>query len=1522
MGSFTDWLMGNSDNEAGGAATTLSSAVNAWLAEKQAQVAESKRVLQQAGPTILRGVQDVPIGAADVVTSTMKIPDYVYGLSTMGAPAPEDLKPRERSVPLKGAPAQVYHGTVDSTYDERFDKTQLREGGAERLQKVQDDFVRNNPGLSEEELQRRWGDYVKSDDYYERSTAEQLPISSAMSTAQGNVRSAVGREKSPANDTAADLAIQLAAGAAVGLPRSAGALVGKTLAGAVEKAPVLKKVMQAGEAITPITYPLTPANVAVNAVASEAIAGGTGAFRKTPELQVATVEPTETKGGVAATTPTVPPDPATEKITTKIAQDIPNKVLDDNYMASADPTLWGQAGMFGLLMGLHHTRAMRSVANPIIGGANEATKLAEASARTFDTPAAIAKAKAVDTALLRSTGSTNIDRKGPSDNLGLRLVDATRAAGHKIDATETLDRLRLARDTQKPDVDFDNAQREGVLPDGTKYNMPIRAVQQGLEKLPQKDRDLVEKYVHYDAIKARRTIQRQAETKELRALQAKVDQAYRDKKKPSKKDQDRIAELDTIWRNHRDDIKGDHRIYMDEVSNKEIDDLLDHVNSRPDLIKVIDETVGDYTAKNRAYRLKTGMMSQELADEWERASKYHLPLTEEGTSRPSKDFAARDATGAEGSFIPNQLPNTVEGLLHDMHANIFSIGDNNIKRRYIDTVRELQTYARTGKAGHIDNHAGGFEMVDMDHWKKENGGNRPINEAGVVRYMEDGKQREVVFKDPRVADAIAFHPDVITGIFSVGNWMRRIKQSGLTGPLATIFDSLFAPTAASYDLLAGSLGGKHRDIVFGGGSALSHALLDQSKLPGQVVSGLLKPVDLVTNIPAMAWQATAASAIKGSRYLAQAAKEDLISKSGFFHDVAVNGGEKWVEGLADLIIKKTENTTTMAVLRMHGGRSPFTTDPMRAQTVTKAWLNTPQASIKTVTGIQQRAGKMMDQANRRFGPGAPARAFKMSMRAYQGVLDNIARSASESAVAQTRAMYYFKHGKDMPPDVLRDTIAKAYRMGGDMETQPAQPRVADKTGVKHVAKFGEAPIGTLAFGATKLIPYANIAMQAMKHFAQQAMLNPAGTIASLTSLGATFAGMKMWYLSDPEAADYYYNVMPEWQKDSTFFMPSPEFLYAKATGQEMSHRDGFMMIKLTPEHLPIVKAIEAGIEYMAGDMHEEKSRVPLSTFPEQMGGWIKSSWIAPFIPWNAPIAGVAIAATGQRYDPFAYGSGEDRPSIATQFAEPGLGPDGTYWGGGTISNRMHEAAVALGGSAFDAFARMADSGSNAYQKMVNPKYNPNAGNVSTMEGLMEATKAVSKQFMYDSAKLKSDIPGLWNAKEKMTMSTPERQRIDTIKNAAMEIKKVADLSGQKADPKKPRYIAQQISDPTLKKVAYMVYDVMSKDQMKKILEGERKSKSNPEPAAGASDMRKDVRMSDRQRGFMTPQEQAKLREQGDEETWGIKDVQRQYRQANELLMHHEQQVNEAKLGKWWLKKYGVPYTVEDAIKRIRDDYTR
>lgn len=405
-------------------------------------------------------------------------------------------------------------------------------------------------------------------------------------------------------------------------------------------------------------------------------------------------------------------------------------------------------------------------------------------------------------------------------------------------------------------------------------------------------------------------------------------------------------------------------------------------------------------------------------------------------------------------------------------------------------------------------------------------GNLPKGFKDSSRYLPiayGDKVKFFEFGNDMIRRALEFAPYSTSPFWGT---FRRIKQATLTGKLAPHF----APTALIWDAQIGALTRKHGRFTGVVDEAIQRATKGSVGFRGDPTFYLQA-----------AFGVTEAAAREFQRHAGEYISQTLAHSSGIFAKMIQTAvGKKQLQAVGESIVASFARSK-LGIMRYRAG------------------LEDVSSFIPAHDAIKG----LPDITRNPFNP----------FRAYSILLDSIHIGAKYAFFARNIAAEARKAGVK-PVNLPKSTIIRLGRDTRALSGDITRRGLSEK--VQHV---------------TDMVPYSNTIIQSTAHVfgtvAKDFKSSKGGIAFGLFNSIAFPAAAGLYYLEQagPDALNWYYNLLPDWERTTHIILPDPVRYFERATNGEPNFGDegyvfdeqDFVRIRIAPELAPLKEGFLSGL---------------------------------------------------------------------------------------------------------------------------------------------------------------------------------------------------------------------------------------------------------------------------------------------------------------------------------------------------------
>jgi len=524
-------------------------------------------------------------------------------------------------------------------------------------------------------------------------------------------------------------------------------------------------------------------------------------------------------------------------------------------------------------------------------------------------------------------------------------------------------------------------------------------------------------------------------------------------------------------------------------------------------------------------------------------------------SRTGRDLSVRDAGKVE-------LPADVVSSLRRMTSDVVQqVQVNEARKGIIDVLRNLPDAEGKLLRPHVFRSGNSQTTAISREQYNKMVSDRIIDPSKYVMVNDGGKIQLWEFADQGIANLMKFQPNVTVPVM---NAMRRVYQSGLTGlnPAFAAVQMFREPSIAALT--------KPTDRTLGWLNTFTHRLLQGTSLEGGVLEKAVDAFDYtrypaaMAQVPVQLWQ-------RSAREIARRVAEDLANDRGVFGMIArMSGGKDVIQNIANQITTTMEKTS----YGLMTGRMSTSFGHMNA-------LDTVYDDFAKVSSNSRGI-------------------LRTSIDAYKAVLESMQMSTRVAFWSENLGNLSRKYGGvDKIPEREMDRLVLDTRnLGGDMSRRSKSRFVQ---GAASITPYGNTIIqGTRHFLAAAIPNTARRASNDIlgTNFLTGRGNNfwPVAVGGVFVPVLVRMSVMSEW----PEAEKWWYQDTPSWQRYTVMPIPTPEAIRTRVTtgkwpaGDPSKH---WYKVPMPPEIVMLAAPFEAG---MRATPMFSKTNVPLPGFAESM----------------------------------------------------------------------------------------------------------------------------------------------------------------------------------------------------------------------------------------------------------------------------------------------------------------------------------
>ena len=767
--------------------------------------------------------------------------------------------PATADLVTKGVPAVVEGALTDKTVADSFMERVLTPESmamlADRQTDALEQFAMNNPQATQKDIAAFHKEYLASDDFYD-AVVSALPAGLESATRIQQFANDVGNlGLRPDQMSAGDEASQIVGGAFVGLPGSMVEGLTRPIVSAigqrVAKSIPARVAARTIEAVTPLTLPLTPGNIAMNAGVGVALNEGIrGLSGEDTLIDYANVYN-------------------------------PDKI---DVLNEVSPSLGIGAGiLFGL------PAVNKQLADEAVKQAERAVKFVGQSAG--DTLAE--QADALEPTITRARGLT--DSNAP-------VKAAAQKFGADMDDVQQLDAAMSSASSANRVETVNNTLNYGIL-EGMDNTVPFTKIEESFNQLDDLGKDMLDKYVY--------AVQRQSNERIYeKSLIEQVDQA-RNKLIIANTSGNR-GRINAASKEYTELQARYQQLQQDDPSTRSLmrDWTRDQVNAyikageANEATKAIGDAMRKISTDLVGYMQKNGVIDAETAAKWRGNRDLHVKVQERDHAKASglkrrallfKDkfkfqeadsdqpffvnTASRNVSG-EGAVVNNPLP-AIAALKESIIDTVRSVAANNARKDVVDRLNVLPDATDRLLRPYKFNLGNGREVTSISPAQYNTLYPKGIkNEDDYVKVLRNGKIELWEFADPAVTKSLQFAPIASVPIL---NATRKIYQQMTTGvgapwfaARAFLWDAPIAQTTKNAGRSLGLMDTFARRLV-------------QGTMLERPVGGLMDRMFDPTIFAATALAIPQQIGLRAAKALGDKIASDLAQSSGLFGAIASTG---------------------------------------------------------------------------------------------------------------------------------------------------------------------------------------------------------------------------------------------------------------------------------------------------------------------------------------------------------------------------------------------------------------------------------------------------------------------------------------------------------------------------------------------------------------------------------------------------------------------------------------------------------
>ena len=1415
----------------------------------------------------------------NVVSGVLQIPSDVAGMVDLvghGVPA------LIQSIPDN--PEQDddnYFSRLSENFTNSILPPAAQEELAAKMQSALSEYQTAFPTATDAEIDDFLHAYQDTDEFFDYMSTK-LPPGLRIAQ-QGNrwANEIVGLGKRPDQQTSIDEIEQIVGQSIIGIPsavtKGVMSAARRKLGDAVLDNTVSRIALKAAEIATPVTFPLTPGNIAANAVVGSTI---------NEALRVAQNVPNVLQGGIAELTP--------EEL-----EEVPElATLDpDDFDTLPVPFIEEADG--------HGVNVAGQIDEGVVAaGVSVAAIFGMPAFRRQAAQKAAQKAQAaIDKEWLRS-GATLAEQSSDLDPIlspiaGLASSQAPIRRGAnqfelqpqyqgrvtKGQMIEAIDAQLSAASSTNVIDSVANVVNHGVL-SNYKDTVPVMTIRRAAESLSPDDRALLDAYAFAKQRQQDDVIKMQSLDESIRQTQidlsgARIGNQTRQVNSLVKK----LAELQS----RRARLLADDPVSRNMFASKsraDVYDTIQRAEANPNVMGVAElQRRSGHDMLNYAHA--NGYLTSEEVSLMTMNRDFWFPVRErahpnvnnpllrkgllfadriKGKTKEDTDFYTVDATRNLDERLSGKVNHPKQPILALQEAwgdMVRSVTQNNARRQVIDTLRTLDGAEGTMFRQFTFNNRKSFSKDE--YFSGVNGLREAVENRRVplTRIIRDGKFEFYEFSDPSMSSALEFAAPATVGIM---NESRKIWQNMTTG----VFAPWFAVKSVTWDTAVARVtmnNGRSLGLL----DTYARKLAESSRNPAvaRVVNSVMDFVPDPTAAISVAARIPYAMSMRAVRSVGHKIAEDLALNSGMFAQLAkLPGGQKLLNDVGTAMVKMFDRSvfniynrgmsTTMGLLQ----ENTRILDDLNLEGSRRGWLTSAAQNVVTTAAVSAVTGVPVP---------ATWTAFKAMVESVQG-------AARLAFFAENYGRLKQLHGGNIPQGELTKLYKETRDLSGDM---------SQYSGNKHVQKFASA------------FAYINPTIQGTRHILG-AMLPPSGAkaINKLTGGKANLVEERtnrFWpqfiggvllpaigsyaVLSDWQGAlEYWENNVPEWRQISGIPIPTAASVMYRIENGEWPpfSEEAITVLEVPPELQVILSPVMAGLRAMG--LVNNPTRVPSDLGHELRGA------LMTLVNLTTPLVGMYGAATGNRID-MSEGRISETPDIPFGGANADMK---TY--NSNMSQQLYEMIGAMFSSAGTLFAQTFDVFDMSFEET---------------EEFGQAFERANETFKAEVTRRVPDVPGLWNSPTREYSFTPESEYVfDTMNSLGPVITQQTVETDSKdqalRDQSQGMTPPKKISDPLLKELTQTIYDATQKKGTFKDAGDEYNS------------LRKDLAALEASRASWSEEAYHAARNELVKGQQSMKQIQ-----AAELMKMND--IINTVYGDLFVQQYGVPFSYEKLSDLVRQN---
>jgi hypothetical protein len=860
---------------------------------------------------------------------------------------------------------------------------------AEMQMAAQEQFKQQNPHATEEDAQKFLDWYVKSDEFYDATVAVLPKALNIAVRGQDAANRLAGTGTRSDQMTAGDEAMQIIGGAFVGLPAKAVNQITRPIVRAlgerVANHAATRIAARTLEAATPITLPLTPGNIALNAgvgvAINEGIRGLTG-----------------------------------------------DETLID-YNNLYDPTKFPAPETLGAITGLSAAAifGLPSISKVV---SEEVARVATLRARNIGQTAGPSLEEQSDALTPQLSPITGLADQNAPVKKGAQLFKAA-------DDTETvpqLDAAMSAASTVNRVEAENNALNYGILEGLGRNTVPYAEVRAIYDRLDPQTMDVFDKYVYAVQRKQDSAIYEKSLIDQVTRAHADIQAARLSGNTNSlNAAQKRYVEVQQKYTAFQQDDPTS-RSSMQHWSKQDVENFIKAGESVPQ-VKQLADAVRQISRDEVEFLHKNGIINAEEAARRLKTRELYVPLQER--ARPNatglkrrallyKDrmFSGRDGNAEQGFFINtaprdvteagaavNMPKSAIVAVQEGIMDAVRSVAANNARREVIDTLDALPGARGKLLRPYEFKVGNGRTTTSISQSQYASLYPRGIpNEDNYIKVFRNGNIELWEFGDKSITKSLQFAP--IASV-PIANATRKIWQTMTTGLAAPWFaaktflwDAPLAQTTKNAGRSLGLMDTYARRLLQG--TALEQPV-------GAVLDRLFDPTVFAAAGVAIPYQL----GMRAARAVGTKVATDLASNSGVFNAIYKSGpqGKAFVEGVGTFMVNAFDQSA-LGVMSRH--------------------MSTSLSHLNDVSKI---ADDFAQAAVKHAGP------VGHTLQMYKAMLDSVHMATKTAFFMSNYGRLKAMHNGQVPAKELKKLVQETRNLTGDMSRQSNSKLIQQITSV-------------------------------------------------------------------------------------------------------------------------------------------------------------------------------------------------------------------------------------------------------------------------------------------------------------------------------------------------------------------------------------------------------------------------------------------------------------------------------------------